>query len=75
MAKNLTDLDISNIVSLIEGWDSGCRLTWERLCKLAFKRHSITITRQAIHKYLRIKVAFTDKKRGTDGKTPYRQRY
>jgi hypothetical protein len=36
MAKYLTDLDILNIVSLIEGWDSDCKLTWDRLCKLAF---------------------------------------
>jgi hypothetical protein len=75
MAKHLTDIDISNIVSLIGEWDSDCKLTWGRLCKLAFKRHKIAITRQVIHKYLRIKAAFTDKKRGTDGKTPYRQRY
>ena len=64
MTKYLTDIDISNIVSLIDGWDSDCKITWERLCKLAFKKHKITITRQAIHKCLRIKVAFTDKKRG-----------
>jgi hypothetical protein len=36
MAKYLTDLNILNIVSLIEGWDSDCKLTWNRLCKLAF---------------------------------------
>lgn len=63
MAKHLTDIDISNIVSLIEGWDSDCKLTWDHLCKLVFKRHTITITRQVIHKNLRIKAAFTDKKR------------
>jgi hypothetical protein len=65
MAKHLTDIDISNIVTLIDEWDSDCKLTWERLCKLAFKKHKITISRQVIHKSLRIKAAFTDKKGGS----------
>jgi len=64
MTKHLTDIDILNIVSLIDGWESDCKLTWERLCKLAFKRHKITIARQAMHKYARIRVAFMNKKGG-----------
>ena len=64
MAKHLTDIDILNIVSLIDGWESDCKLTWDRLCKLAFKRHQITMSRQAMHKYVRIRAAFRDKKGG-----------
>jgi len=63
MAKHLTDKDIKNIVSLLDGWNSDSKLTWDNLCKLALKRHSISPTRQTIQKPVRIKKAFKDRKK------------
>jgi hypothetical protein len=62
MAKHLTDKDISNIVSLLDGWDNESKLTWDNLCGLALKRLEISCTRQTIQKPVRIKSAFKDKK-------------
>jgi hypothetical protein len=62
MAKHLTDKDIHNIVSLLDGWDSDSKLTWDNLCDLASKRHKISVTRQTIQKPVRIKAAFKDRK-------------
>jgi hypothetical protein len=62
MAKHLTDKDIKNIVSLLDGWNSDSKLTWVNLCKLALKRHSISHTRQTIQKPVRIKKAFKERK-------------
>jgi hypothetical protein len=64
MAKHLTDKDIKNIVSLLDGWESARKLTWDNLCGLVLKKHKIAIARQAMHKYVRIRKAFMDKKRG-----------
>lgn len=62
MAKHLTDNDIKNIISLLDGWGSDNKLTWDNLCELAFKRHNIRTTRQTIQKPLRVKDAYKDKK-------------
>jgi hypothetical protein len=62
MAKHLTDKDIKNIVSLLDGWNSDSKLTWDNLCELALKRHNISSTRQTIQKPVRIKTAFKDRK-------------
>jgi hypothetical protein len=62
MAKHLTDKDIKNIVSLLDGWNSDSKLTWDNLCELALKRHNISSTRQTIQKPVRIKTAFNDRK-------------
>jgi hypothetical protein len=63
MAKHLTDKDIYNIVSLLDGWNSDSKLTWDNLCELASKRHKISSTRQTIQKPVRIKKAFKDRKK------------
>jgi len=63
MAKHLTDGDIKNIVSLLDGWNSDCKLTWNNLCELAFKKYKIGSTRQTIQKPVRIKKAFKDRKK------------
>ncbi len=63
MAKHLTDKDIQNIVSLLDGWDSDSKLTWDNLCDLAFKRYKISSTRQTIQKPERIKIAFKNRKK------------
>ena len=62
MAKHLTDKDIQNIVSLLDGWDSDSKLTWDNLCELTLKRYKITSTRQTLDKYVRIKDAFKGRK-------------
>ncbi|MAD74499.1 MAG: hypothetical protein CML20_06890 [Rheinheimera sp.] len=62
MAKHLTDIDIHNIVSLLDGWDSDYKLTWDNLCELALKKHKISSTRQTIQKPIRIKTAFKERK-------------
>lgn len=62
MAKHLTDEDIQNIVSLLDGWDRDRKLTWDNLCELAFKRYKISSTRQTIQKPVRVKTAFNDRK-------------
>ncbi|MFT4803096.1 MAG: hypothetical protein ACI9YE_000285 [Psychroserpens sp.] len=62
MARHLTDNDIKNIVSLLDGWNTDSKLTWDNLCELAFKRLKITSTRQTIQKPVRIKTAFKDRK-------------
>lgn len=63
MAKHLTDKDIHNIVSLLDGWDIESKLTWDNLCELALKRLKISSTRQTIQKPVRIKNAYKDKKK------------
>jgi hypothetical protein len=63
MAKHLTDKDIHNIVSLLDGWNVETKLTWDGLCELALKRLKISSTRQTIQKPVRIKKAFTDRKK------------
>lgn len=62
MAKHITDQDIEKIVSLIDQWDDDEKFTWEKLCGLALKRHSIAATRQTLQNYSRIKSAHSDKK-------------
>lgn len=63
MARHLTDKDIKNIVSILDGWNTDHKLTWDNLCKLALKRHNIGSTRQTIQKPVRIKTAFKDRKK------------
>lgn len=63
MAKHLTDKDIKNIVSLLDGWNSDRKLTWDGLCELALKKHNIGSTRQTIEKPIRIKTAFKERKK------------
>jgi hypothetical protein len=62
MARHLTDEDVKNIVSLLDGWGSESKLTWDNLCELVFKRYKISSTRQTIQKPVRIKKAFKDRK-------------
>ncbi|MGB2741235.1 MAG: hypothetical protein WBC60_11865 [Cognaticolwellia sp.] len=63
MSKHLTDKNINDIVSLLDGWNIDIKLTWDGLCELALKRLNISSTRQTIQKPIRIKKAFTDRKK------------
>lgn len=62
MAKHLSEMDISSIVSLIDGWHFDVKLTWEKLCDQMSSRLGLTHSRQTIQGYHRIKKAFQDKK-------------
>jgi hypothetical protein len=63
VAKHLTDNDINNIISLLDGWNSNHKLTWDNLCSLALQRLKLSSTRQTIQKPVRIKEAFKSKKK------------
>jgi hypothetical protein len=75
VAKHLTDNDINNIISLLDGWDINHKLTWDNLCSLALKIFKLSSTRQTIQKPVRIKEAFINKKKAlkfgiVNSKTP-----
>lgn len=60
-ARNLSAEDISDIVSLLDGWSG--KLSWELLIQAIGLRKRATYTRQALHKHERIKHAFAVRKR------------
>jgi hypothetical protein len=62
--KNLTDSDILQIVQLIDGWSG--RLTWELLCVEVERRCGVRYTRQALHRYERVRSAYS-RYRATQG--------
>ncbi len=62
MAKHLTDLDISNICELLDGWDTDYKLTWDKLVGAIKHELNITTTRQTLNKYTRITKAFVEVK-------------
>jgi hypothetical protein len=59
-AKNLHDEDIGKIVEILDGW-SGL-LTWDLLIDAVEKRLFSRYTRQALHKHVRIRDAFSQRK-------------
>lgn len=72
-ARNLGDHDIKQIVEIIDGM--GKELSWEGLIKAVEVRLGSTYTRQALHKHERIKLAFSNRKKGTSiGEKPERKR-
>ncbi|HDX8401602.1 TPA: hypothetical protein RQN00_001694 [Aeromonas dhakensis] len=76
MAKHLSDKNINDITSLIDGWHPDVKLTWEKLCEQMRSKLGLTHSRQTIQGYHRIKKAFQDKKnklkngKGEPPKTP-----
>lgn len=60
-AKNLTDKDIADIVSILDGWSG--KLSWDLLIEAIEQRRRVTYTRQALHKYERIQHAFSLRKK------------
>ena len=65
-ARNLTDTDISAIVSMLDGWVDS--LTWEGLIDTIERRLRVRYTRQALHKHVRIADAFSSRKEALRGK-------
>ena len=61
MSKHLTDKDIQNIVSLLDGWDIDRKLTWDKLLGLVLKKLKLEISLPTIKKQ-RVRKAFEDKK-------------
>jgi hypothetical protein len=59
-ARNLGVEDISDIVSILDGWTG--KLSWELLIQAIGLRKRATYTRQALHKHERIKQAFAVRK-------------
>lgn len=62
-AKNLSDVDIAEIVSILDGWTG--RLSWDQLIDSIEERKHVRYTRQALHKHERIKHAFVLRKKLT----------
>lgn len=60
-AKNLTDKDIADIVSILDGWSG--KLNWDLLIEAVEQRKRVKYTRQALHKYERIQHAFSLRKK------------
>lgn len=60
-AKNLDDEDIARIVGILDGWSGS--LTWDALIDSIEKHLFVRYTRQALHKHVRIRDAFTLRKR------------
>jgi len=61
--KNLTDQDVEAVCSIIDGWASDEKLTWEGLLAAIEMRYERKWSRQALDRHSRIKAAFRLKKR------------
>lgn len=60
-SKNLSDADVADIVSILDGWSE--KLTWDLLIEAIVRRKRSTYTRQALHAYERIQHAFALRKK------------
>ena len=60
-SKNLSDEDIADIVALLDGWSG--RLSWDLFIEAIARRKHTTYTRQALHKHVRIRNAFSLRKK------------
>lgn len=56
MAKHLTEIDVENIISTLDGWQG--KLTWSKLCDKIAEDYDINTSRQTLDKYPRIKLHF-----------------
>lgn len=63
--KNIDDEAIEAIVSILDGWSG--KLTWELLIDAIEKRTRRRYTRQALHRYERIHLAFVTRKTALAG--------
>jgi len=59
-SRNLTDVDVAAIVSIIDGWNDS--LTWGGLIDAVERRLRVRYTRQTLHKHARIADAFSLRK-------------
>jgi len=64
-AKNIGDGDISEIVSILDGWSG--KLSWDLLIAAIEKRNGNSYSRQALDKHERIKQAFVQRKQALSG--------
>ena len=62
MTQHLTDKDIQNIVSLLDGWDSDKKLTWDTLLELTFKKLNLEMSLPTIKKQ-RVRTALKAKQK------------
>ena len=60
-ARNLDDGAIATIVGILDGWTG--KLSWELLIDAAERHTHARYTRQALHKHVRIKSAFSLRKK------------
>ncbi len=70
-ARNLSDLDIKEIVDILDGWEG--KLSWDLLVESINKRLNQRYTRQALNNHSRIADAFKLRKRSLSAQ-PIRQR-
>lgn len=68
-ARNLDDQAIEQIVDILDGWNSP-KLTWELLIEQILLRLRAHYTRQALNNYVRIKDAFSARKRALARRDP-----
>ncbi len=55
-SKNISDRDIADIVSVLDGWNG--KLSWDLLVDAIERRKHVRYTRQTLHKHERIRHAF-----------------
>ena len=55
---------VAQIVSLLDGWPAGMKLTWKQLIKLIAGQLSIRPSRQTLARHEKIKAAFDARKAG-----------
>ena len=60
-SKNLSDGDIAEIVAILDGWSG--KLSWELFIEAIAKRKHTSYTRQTLHKHVRIREAFSLRKK------------
>lgn len=65
-ARNLDEQAIEQIVAILDGWSSS-KLTWELLIDQITLRLRSHYTRQALHNHVRIKDAFSARKKSLAG--------
>lgn len=63
--KNIDDEAIESIVGVLDGWTG--KLTWELFIDAIEKRTRRRYTRQALHRYERIHLAFVTRKKALGG--------
>lgn len=71
-ARNLQDKDIETIVGVLDGW-AGV-LTWELLIEAVEKRLHARYTRQTLHKHVRIRDAYVQRKEALSESGPRKRK-
>lgn len=64
-AKNIDESAIEQIVQILDGWSD--KLTWDALIDQISTRLRTRYTRQALHNHVRIKAAFSSRKKALAG--------